>query len=83
MNKYLGHPSQLSGVEEVILAKGKGKGMTLLEVQNGKGLAFTLSADRAMDLSRVTFKGDNFGYFSTFGYVAQQFYDGLGNGFLK
>ena len=83
MNNYLGHPSQLSGVEEVILAKGKGKGMTLLEVRNGKGLAFTLSADRAMDLSRVTLKGDNFGYFSPCGYVAPQFYDGRGNGFLK
>ena len=83
MNSYLGHPSQLSGVEEVILAKGKGKGMTLLEVRNGKGLCFTLSADRAMDISRITLLGDNLGYFSPCGYVSPQFYDGCGNGFLK
>ena len=56
MNKYIGHPAQISGVEEVILAKGKGKGMTLLQVRNGLGLELVLSADRAMDIARVTFK---------------------------
>ena len=59
MNKYIGHPAQISGVEELILAKGKGKGMTLLQVRNGLGLEITLSADRAMDIARVTFKGNN------------------------
>lgn len=44
--KYLGHSSQMSGVEEVTLARGKGKGMTLLEVRNGCGLRLVLSADR-------------------------------------
>ena len=44
------------------LLKGKGKGMTLLEVRNGKGLQFTLTADRCMDISRVSYKGDNMGY---------------------
>ena len=83
MNKYIGHPLQLCGVEEVTLAKGKGKGMTLLEVRNGKGLFFTLSADRSMDISRMNFMGDNLGYFSPCGYVAPQFYDPRGNGFLK
>ena len=51
--KYIGHPSQICGVEELTLAKGKGKGMTLLELRNGKGLNITFSADRAMDISRL------------------------------
>ncbi len=83
MNKYIGHPAQISGVEELILAKGKGKGMTLLQVRNGLGLEITLLADRAMDIARVTFKGNNLGYFSPCGYVAPGFYDNRGTGFLK
>lgn len=83
MNKYLGHPLQITGVEELILMKGKGKGMTFLNIRNGKGLELNLSADRAMDISRLTFKGDNMGYFGPCGYVGPAFYDNVGEGFLK
>lgn len=83
MNMYVGHPSQLSGVEEVSLLKGKGKGTTLLNVNNGNGLFFTLNADRCMDVSRIYLNGTNFGYFSATGYVAPAFYDDKGAGFLK
>jgi len=75
MKKYLGHPSQISGVDEMCLSKGKGKGSTLLEVRNGKGLQFTLTADRCMDISRVSYMGYNMGYFAPAGYVAPEFYD--------
>ena len=83
MNKYIGHPTQVSGVEEVTLAKGKGKGMNLLEIRNGKGLFITLSADRCMDISRISFKGDNMGYFAPSGYVAPAYYDDRNIAFLK
>ena len=83
MNKYIGHPSQVSGVEEIILAKGKGKGMTLLEIRNGKGLCITLCPDRCMDIARISFKGDNVGYFAPCGYVAPAYYDNKEDGFLK
>ncbi len=83
MNKYIGHIHQISGVEEFIVAKGKGKGMALLEIRNGLGLCVTLSPDRCMDISRVTFKGDNVGYFAPCGYVSPQYYDKEGSGFLK
>lgn len=83
MNKYIGHPSQICGVEEVSLLKGQGKGMTLLNIRNGLGLEFTLSADRAMDISRLSFCGSNMGFFAPSGYVAPSFYDCNGSGFLK
>ena len=35
---YYGHESQLFGVEEYRLTGGKGDGMRLLQVRNGKGL---------------------------------------------
>ncbi len=80
---YIGHPHQIAGVEEVTLSHGKGKGMTLLNIRNGCGLELTLSPDRCLDIARVTFKGDNMGYFSPCGYVAPAYYDKDGAGFLK
>ena len=83
MNKYVGCEQQIYGVEEVRLVGGKGDGMRILNVRNGKGLEFSVSADRCADISRITFKGDNFGYFSPCGYVSPKYYDGVGTGFLK
>ncbi len=83
MNKYIGNPMQIRGVEEHRLCGGKGDGMRLFQIRNGKGLEITVSADRCADISRLTYKGVNFGFFSPCGYVAPSYYDSLGAGFLK
>lgn len=83
MNKYIGHQNQLFGVEDVTLSSGKGKGMRLLQVKNGSGLEFTVSVDRCADLSKVSFKSVNYGYFAPCGYVSPDYYDNIGSGFLK
>lgn len=83
MNKYLGNNLQVFGVEEMRLSGGKADGMRLLNVRNGKGLDFYISIDRCADISRLTFKGDNMGYFAPCGYVSPQYYDNVGAGFLK
>ena len=70
MNSYIGHPSQLSGVEEYRLIGGKGDGMRLLQVRNGLGLEFTVSPDRAADITRLSYEGVNYSYISPSGYVA-------------
>ena len=82
-NKYTGNPNQIYGVEEYRLCGGKGDGMRFLLVRNGKGLEVQISLDRCGDLSRVTFKGDNLGYFAPCGYVHPSYYDRNGAGFLK
>lgn len=82
-NPYIGHSSQLCGVEEVRLIGGKGDGMRLLQVRNAAGLEMTICADRCADIYRLSFKGDNMGYFSASGYVAPSYYDNRGAGFLK
>lgn len=69
MNKYIGNEQQIYGVEEVRLVGGKGDGMRLLNVRNGSGLEFTVSADRCADISRLSYKGVNYGYFAPCGYV--------------
>lgn len=83
MNQYIGNALQLYGVEEVRLVGGKGDGMRILRVRNESGLAFEISLDRCGDISRLSFKGDNFSYFAPCGYVAPQYYDCNGAGFLK
>lgn len=83
MNPYIGNTLQLYGVEETRLIGGKGDGMRILHVRNGLGLCFEISLDRCGDISRLAFKGDNFGYFAPCGYVAPQYYDSIGAGFLK
>lgn len=83
MLEYLGNTSQLYGIEEHRLVGGKGDGMRLIEVNNGKGLMFTVSADRCGDISRLFYKGINIGFFSPCGYVSPSFYDNRGTGFLK
>lgn len=81
--RYIGHPSQVYGVEEHRLVGGKGDGMRLFEIRNGKGLEMTVSADRCADIARLRLKGDNMGYFSPCGYVAPSYYDREGDGFLQ
>lgn len=83
MNKYIGHPNQVFGVEGMRLAGGKGDGMRMLYVRNGKGLEFWVSVDRCADISRLSLKGDNFGYMAPCGYVSPKYYDDKGLGFLK
>ncbi len=83
MNYYVGNPLQIRGAEQYTLQDGAGNGMRFLCVRNGRGLEAWISLDRCADLSRVTFCGENMGYFSPCGYVAPQYYDSVGLGFLK
>ena len=75
MNPYIGHDSQVYGIEEHRLVGGKGDGMRLLEINNGKGLEMTVSLDRTADISRLRFRGINMSYFSPCGYVAPAYYE--------
>ena len=82
-NPYIGHDSQVYGIEEHRLVGGKGDGMRLLEVNNGKGLELTVSLDRACDISRLRYRGINMSYFSPCGYVAPAYYESKGTDWLK
>ncbi len=78
MNQQLhkvGHPTQLYRVEESRLVGGKGDGMRMLQLTNGKGLQMTLLPDRCLDPARLEYKGYNLGFFSPCGYVAPAYYD--------
>ena len=83
MNPYLGNDAQCAYIEEHRLVEGKGAGMRLIEVNNGKGLFLVLSPDRNMDIARLSYAGVNLSYFSPCGYVAPSYYDGAGTNWLK
>ena len=83
MNPYIGHDSQLYGVEEHRLVGGKGDRIRLYEVNNGKGLMLTVSPDRCADITRLRYKGINMSYFSPCGYAAPAYYDSIGTNWLK
>lgn len=83
MRYYVGNPLQTRGAERYTLHGGKGEGMQFLYVRNGLGLEAWISLDRAGDVSRVQYLGENMGYFAPCGYVAPSYYDAKGAGFLK
>ena len=83
MNPYLGHELQMSGVEEYRMCGGKGDGMRLFRVRNGKGLELDLLPDRCGDIGRLTFCGINAGWLSPCGFVAPAYYDCVKDGWLK
>lgn len=83
MNPYIGCESQIYGIEEHRLVGGKGDGMRLLEVRNGRGMELTVSLDRCCDIPRLTNCGVNMNYFSPCGYVGPAFYQPTGEDWLK
>ena len=83
MNPYIGHDSQVCGIEEHRLVGGKGDGMRLYEINNGKGLELVVSPDRNGDITRLRYRGINMSYMSPCGYVAPQYYDAVGDHWLK
>ncbi|XCP85558.1 aldose 1-epimerase family protein [Roseburia hominis] len=83
MNPYIGHDSQLYGVEEHRLIGGKGDGMRLYEIHNGQGIDMTVSPDRNGDITRLRFQGINLSYMSPCGYVAPAYYDSVESNWLN
>ena len=82
-NPYVGHDSQLYGVEEHQLCNGKGRGMRLYEVRNKCGLELCITPDRNGDIARILYKGIHLNYMNPCGYVAPAYYDENGDGFLR
>ncbi len=75
MNPYIGNEKQLSGVQEYRVVGGKGDGMRMLRVRNGKGLDFEISLDRAGDIVTLSLDGVNLSYFAPCGYVHPAYYN--------
>lgn len=82
-DQYIGHISQLFRVEEVILQGGRQQGMRAVNVSNEAGLAYSVVADRCMDITYLTYKGINLSYINPCGVTGPQYYNSEGTNWLK
>lgn len=83
MKQYIGHESQLSGVEEHILLNGRSNGMRIYEIHTASGIDMAVLPDRCCDIARLRFRAVNLSYFSPCGYVSPTYYDSLETNWLK
>ena len=79
----VGRMEQLASIRRLVADDGQGRGMRVIEVNNGSGLAFTLYPDRGMDLGQAFFKGTPLAWVTGNLEVAPAFYNGAGNEWLR
>ncbi|MBR2373699.1 MAG: aldose 1-epimerase family protein [Lentisphaeria bacterium] len=83
LRERIGSMRQLAGIRRAELEDGKGRGMRILDVNNGSGLSFTVYPDRGMDIGETFFKGIPIAWITPNGPVAPQFYDASGLNWLR
>jgi hypothetical protein len=79
----VGRVDQIGGVQPYVLQGGPAEGVRALHVSTGAGLAFTVLADRCLDIPLATYNGRPLCWHSCDGIVGPAFYEPQGNGFLR
>ena len=74
---YIADMDQLAFARPVVLDDGNGRGTRLIEVNNGSGLVFKISADRGMSITECSIDGINVAWRSPNGYSANKSLDFL------
>ena len=83
LSPRLGHMAQLASIRRLVSDDGKGRGMRVLEINNGSGLSFTVHPDRGMDIGQAYYKGTPLAWVSRNTEVSPQFYDADGCEWLR
>ena len=81
--RRVGRIEQIGGVRLLEAADGTERGSRLLQVRTGTGLMFDVLADKALDISSLTFRGVPLAWSSPAGDVHPAFYEAEGLGFLR
>ena len=74
---------QLASIRRMTYDDGKGRGMRVIDVNNGSGLMFSVLPDRGMDIAQASYKGTGLAWLSCNGDVAPHFYDSYGIEWLR
>ncbi|HEY3378781.1 MAG TPA: aldose 1-epimerase family protein [Armatimonadota bacterium] len=79
---YTGNLAQVGGIRPFELAAGRERGVRGFDLITGTGFEITALADRALDLTRATFRGRSLSFHSALGQAHPAYYDPHGVGFL-
>lgn len=79
----VGDISQVGGVRAHTLEDGRERGVRAVDFRTGSGLEFSVSVDRALDISLAAFKGQSLAWRSPNQDVDPRFYEEPGTGWLR
>ena len=82
-SRYTGNMAQLADARLMSLAEGNGRGDRVILFRNGSGLAFTVAADRGMDLVDCSFRGIPLVFRTPVGWSDGARHETAGNGWLR
>jgi len=83
LRKYAADSEQLASCRLSSLEDGNGRGMRIIDVNNGSGLSFTVVPDRGMDIVETYFKGIPIAFRAPAGYVNGAKFEAKGLGWLR
>ena len=83
IEKRTGSVAQLGGVRHYELTEGTSRGVRAADFITGSGFQFTVLRDRAMDISRASYKGTNLAYMACTGEGHPAYYDPAGNEWFR
>ena len=81
--RRIGNLRQLGGIRHCELSDGRARGVRILEVTTGSGLAFTILPDRGLDIADFCYKGVNLVHHTTVGIAHPSYYDPSGSEWLR
>jgi hypothetical protein len=81
--RRIGRLEQAFGVRLVILGDGAGRGVRVLEFDNGSGLRFDILVDRCFDVGACTFRGQSLTWLSSTDVVGPWYAEPLGLGWFR
>ncbi|MCC6174937.1 MAG: aldose 1-epimerase family protein [Chloroflexi bacterium] len=83
LTRYVADMDQIGGIRPVAFQDGPEAGVRALEVRTGAGLAFTILADRAMDVGLAEIDGVPLSFLTGVGYVHPTYYSASGQDWLR
>jgi hypothetical protein len=81
--RHVSDMDQIGGIRSVALQDGPENGVRALEFRTGAGLAFTVLADRAMDIGLTEINGTPVSYMTAAGNVHPAFFEAPGLNWLR